>query len=146
MCSSKYITRSLTEIPLIGQPIAELKCSTLPTNGEVLKYFFYIKNNSQHYSQLQGKGKLEGMQAKMVVNHVAIFWEKCNLPMCDKDYAKRKVINLYKDWASLNKHYRRLKLESPAYMKSIDIFKEKLEKLFDVAHPQNEKKTVGIFG
>ena len=54
MCSSKYITRSLTEIPLIGQPIAELKCSTLPTNGEVLKYFFYIKNNSQHYSQLQG--------------------------------------------------------------------------------------------
>ncbi|KAL4720394.1 hypothetical protein ACJJTC_002056 [Scirpophaga incertulas] len=118
-------TRNQSEIWLIGQLLYELSQSTLPSIGEVLRYFFYYKNEEK---------KSIRESATLTACGVINLWEKAGIPIQLKKHVISKIEKLFKEWQNLKKNKENKKKRSEALKTKEQNWQQKLEDLFDIAH------------
>lgn len=118
-------TRNQSEIWLIGQLLSELSQSTLPSIGEVLRYFFYYKNEEK---------KSIRESATLTACGVINLWEKAGIPIQLKKHVISKIEKLFKEWQNLKKNKENKKKRSEALKTKEQNWQQKLEDLFDIAH------------
>ena len=73
MAKVKLRTRSATDMWLIGHP-SQISGSKLPTNGQVLRYFYYIQSEPDN----AGNPRNEAL-AYEVVDTVSVFWNMARI-------------------------------------------------------------------
>ena len=123
----KVTLRNDTNIIFVGQPAADITGSQLPTNSQVLKYFFWLKFNT--------KWSPHDELAYKVLAKVLEFWNQAQLPTMWNENAKKKVMNLWQKWKTLQKHSSR---NSETEEKKRKEFQLQLDGLFDIAAPNAE--------
>lgn len=75
-------TRNQSKVWLIGQLLSELSQSTLPSIGEVLRLFFYYKNEEK---------KSIRESATLTACGVINLWEKASIPIQLKKHIISKI-------------------------------------------------------
>lgn len=118
-------TRNQSKVWLIGQLLSELSQSTLPSIGEVLRLFFYYKNEEK---------KSIRESATLTACGVINLWEKASIPIQLKKHIISKIEKLFKVWQNLKKNKENKKKRSEALKKKEQNWQQKLEDLFDIAH------------
>ncbi|GBP33328.1 hypothetical protein EVAR_30917_1 [Eumeta japonica] len=118
-------TRNKTDIWLIGQPSPQLVQSKLPTIIEVLRVFFYYKNEEK---------KSVRDSANSTSCDVLALWTKAGIPTRIKKHVIAKIENYYKQWANLKKNKENKKKRSETLKNKEQVWKNKLLHLFDIAH------------
>ncbi|XP_076060300.1 uncharacterized protein LOC143036625 [Oratosquilla oratoria] len=114
--------RRAASVWLLGHSEEELTGSRLPSNGQVLKHFFY------HHFDLKC---MKSESAKAVVEAVFLFWAKAQIPTTTLFYAKKKLTDLVTKYEGLKKN--RLRDSENQRMKE-QMFCDDLDEIFDVAH------------
>ncbi|XP_076055835.1 uncharacterized protein LOC143033967 [Oratosquilla oratoria] len=114
--------RRAASVWLLGHCEEELTGSRLPSNGQVLKHFFY------HHLNLKCT---KSESAKAVVEAVFLFWAKAQMPTTTLFYAKKKLTDLVTKYEGLKKN--RLRDSENQRMKE-QMFCDDLDEIFDVAH------------
>lgn len=120
--SSAPVTRSQSTVWLVGEPIATISGHKLPSNGDVIRRFFFIH-------RVENKTVRES--ASVVTDEIDVFWNKARIPTKDRQHVISKVENLFGEWRKLLKGKCRRSL--PQVQKE-SAFVEELNNLFDVAH------------
>lgn len=117
---SKKRLRSDDHIFLIERSTHQIVGSKLPSNRQVLQVFFY---NKSVWSD-------ENKCARLVIDEVAIFWQKARIPTSSMWYCTQKMIKLYEKWKSLNKSSTR---RTETQVNNETEFLNVLDDLFDIA-------------
>ena len=120
-------TRMQTDICLIGQPLASLVRSKLPSNGEILGRLFHLLR--------QEKRTLHDA-VTVVDSEMMIFWNQARIPVTQSQHRIQRLKSLYEEWRRLGKSKSRI---TPAEEKRRTDFTNMLENLFDVAHVDSMK-------
>lgn len=81
------LTRSATEIPLIGFSEPQILGAKLPTLEQVLKVYFHFLNPMKSRES-----------AKRTVREVIIFWEKAGIPIRDEQHCVAKLEKVVDEW------------------------------------------------
>lgn len=87
-------TRNQSKVWLVGQLLSKLNQSTLPSIGEVLRLFFYYKNEEK---------KIIRESATLAACEVIHLWEKVSIPIQLKKHVISKIEKLFKEWQNLKK-------------------------------------------
>lgn len=112
---------SCKPIFLIGTPNSNVFGRKLPTVKEVMSVFFY------HHVVL--KETIRKSAGNTIVK-VEKQWHSAGLPVCGRENAVKKLIELHFKWKGLQKN--KSKKNSPAQMKNQSLFQTKLAELFDI--------------
>lgn len=115
-------TRNRDAIYLINHDDSQIVGAKLPSNRQVLKVLFYnlrkVKLNLRS-------------SAHLVVKEVEVFWEKARIPTRKFQHCVEKLEALYNEWKVLQKSSKR---RSEVQEQKENIFVEKLDDIFDIAH------------
>lgn len=114
--------KSRDSIYLVGYETEQILGAKLPSNRQVLSVLFYNMRNV--YRDLR-------RSLKLVIQEVAIFYEKSGIPMRKESNAMDKLESLYNRWRKLDKNKKR---EKGKQKENEESFKNSLDDLFDVAH------------
>lgn len=79
---------------LIGNKISDLNAEVLPSNKDVLSFYFYLT---------KVKKKTATVSLNEVVSKCQMIFKKHDLKYERKDYSIKKLKNLLKQWLSLSK-------------------------------------------
>jgi len=82
-------TRSATEIWLIGNSISYLNTSCLPTNGDVMRYFFHIFKN---------QNATTNDAVKRTIEAVTEIWLKSGIPMKSSWLHSKQLLKIFESW------------------------------------------------
>ena len=94
------VLRKDTEIWLIGRPSEKFPSSTIPTRGDVIRFFFYLKDGPMtHEKHVSNNGTI----ADRVVFKVQKQWDKAGIATQRKDKVKAKILQLYDEYRLLQK-------------------------------------------
>ena len=93
-------TRSATEIWLIGSSKSDLNISCLPTNGDVMRYFFHIFKNQNATTTDAVKRTIEA---------VTEIWLKSGIPMESSWLHSKQLLNVFESWKKFLKVRRAIK-------------------------------------
>lgn len=107
---------------LIGKCEPKIVGVKLPSNKQVLQFFFY---NTRY------KNKTINESARQVVKEILPFWEKGRIPTPNERTCVAKVIKLYNEWRSVQKHN---KSKYASHTQKRAEFIDNLNDLFDIAH------------
>ena len=102
----------------------------LPTNGQVLKLYFAIRNSDKF--SLMPSSKL----SEMVCNLTLKYWTMANIITVDFRTVKARMVKLLSLYERLVKNKTMM---NPAQVKQREGFVDNMEKLFDIASPQAEQ-------
>lgn len=117
-------TSSETEILFIGQVSPHILGAKLPTNKQLLSFFFYNLNSKRlSYREC----------ARIAVKEAIIIWEKAGIPIRHEQHCVQKLETLYQEWATLRKNRNR---NSENQRKKETEFKNKLPIVFDISHAE----------
>ncbi|KAK4871560.1 hypothetical protein RN001_015684 [Aquatica leii] len=122
---ASVVTRNKTNIWLIGQSLRKLNPTKLPFISEVLRLFFYYKNEER-------KTILES--ATVTACEVIGLCEKANIPIRLKKHVITKIRKHFKEWQNLKKNKENKNKRSEALKNKEQDWQPKLEDLFDIAH------------
>jgi len=119
---AKLVTRSQSDVYLIGQPISQFGGLVLPTTNEVLQvYYFYHKNEN-----LTQSNAIEN-----VVDQIILIWNKARVPCAEKRNIIRKLELLLQKYRNICRNKTRKGVSQKAKEEE---FKCQIRSLFDVAH------------
>ena len=121
------VTRSKTDIWLIGQIQEELPGNVLPTNGDVLRTFFY------HHQTCK---KTITESAKYTSEEAIGIWNKARIPTTYQPHVVAKLKAVVEEYGLIKKNKSR---DSDAQRSRQKDFGEKAGKLFDIAHKDADK-------
>ena len=79
-------------------PIEQFSGVNLPTNGEVLRRFFSIKDNSEINNLKNNE------ISKQIYDELQGLYNKIPITMKAKNFGARKICDLYEKWRSINRH------------------------------------------
>lgn len=122
--SSRHKLRKDSHIPLVGTVSCQIVGSKLPSNRQVLRVLFYnvrVVNLTMKES------------ADLVIQEVAIFWQKARIPMRQSFHCVKKLLTLYEDWKKIQKNVNRRAVSIKEEQRR-DHFSEIMDNLFDIAH------------
>ena len=122
MAKSKPRTRSATDLWLIGQP-SQISGSKLPTNGQVLRYFYFIQSEPDN----DGNPRNETL-AYEVVDAVSVFWNMARIKTKLRHNSMRQLMTIVEDYKLLCRSKHR---EKDAGGKRA-AFLDKLGQLYDI--------------
>ena len=129
------ITRSraekLPEHPVLGKLLPTLDpqyLSPLPTNGDALRHYFFLKQGEK-------RNEKPSDVMKLVVKKIEKFWNKAGIPVSEtkNGKGKRMLESLIKDLLTCRKYTPKKKENIAKFLKKIDL-------LFDIAHQDAEEK------
>lgn len=109
--------RSQTEIWLLGHVIESLPVNRLPTKGDVLRYFFFLKNGplkAEKYA-LSNNSIFD-----KVVDETIDVWTKTGIPLQRKDKVKNKLVKLFESYRNLQRHKNRKNTQSRDFVESLN--------------------------
>ena len=115
-------TRSKSDIWLVGSEENQITGSKLPSNGQVLSYFFH------HHKTLKMTVRYS---STVVVKDVAEYWAKARIPIRQEQHCISKVEQLFNRWAGLKKNAKR---RTDTQRANEAAFVDELDNLFDIAH------------
>lgn len=115
------LTRSATEIPLIGFSEPQILGAKLPTLEQVLKVYFHFLNPMKSRES-----------AKRTVREVIIFWEKAGIPIRDEQHCVAKLEKVVDEWKKIKKNMKNRK--TGAQKKREEEFTTSLKQVFDISH------------
>ena len=110
-------TRSSTKIWLIGSPKSVLISSCLPSNGDVLRHFFYF---------LKSHNLKKAEAAKQEAKVVSDIWIKSGIPMKSNWLHCKQLLEMHDKWEKLKNNKNR---ESDTEKSKRKKFCEDLQKL-----------------
>ncbi|KAK4876617.1 hypothetical protein RN001_009123 [Aquatica leii] len=119
------VTQNKTNIWLIDQSLPNLNPIKLPSISEVLRLFFYYKNEER---------KTILKSATVPACEVIGLWEKASIPIRFKKHVISKIRKHFKEWQNLKKNKENKKKRSEALKNKEQDWQQKLEDLFDIAH------------
>ena len=120
--SSSHILRKHFYVSLVGYISIQIIGAKLSSKRQALNVFFY----NLRVVKLTAKES-----AALAIQEVSIFWQKARIPTRRNDHCVDKLIKLYGEWKSLQKHLTRTAAKGKAKR---DIFVEMMDDLFDIAH------------
>lgn len=120
--SGGIVTRTNTDVWLVGQQLQAFTGNKLPSNGEVLRRLFYL---------IRTEEKAVKDASRIVLDELKSFWEKARIPIIADRNAIPRIEKEYNVYRSLLKGKSR---RSAPQVQKEDAFKEKLQDLFDIAH------------
>lgn len=116
-------------IYLIGYESDEIAGVKLPTNEQVLSFFFFKLRTI----------KLSVSQSALdTVKEVEAFWNRAKIPMNCRENCVRKLKAIYKEWYNLSKSRKRKSVTQANNEKK---FKCKLKETFSTGFPNNSALT-----
>ena len=92
------LTRSKTDVWLIGQPEPHLPENVLPTTADVLKTFFYFHKLSK---------KTISESASLTANQLIDVWNKARIPMTYQPHVVSKIKSLGAEYILMTKNKSR---------------------------------------
>ncbi len=120
--ASAVVTRTETEIWLVGQQIDAFTGRKLPSNGDVLCRLFHL---------IRSQSNTLRDAARNVFTELKLFWDQARIPTIADYNGVNKIDKMYYDWRALNKGNTR---RSEPQVHKEEAFKELLPDLFDIAH------------
>lgn len=130
--SSGYSLRSDECIWLLGNYVTSFTSHKIPTKGEVLRYFCYLKDGPMKHEK---HVYFNGAVAEKLRTEIQIQWEKAGIVTQRKDKVKLKILNLYDEYRKLQKNKG-----STSNQKKETKFLFDLDSYFFVAHSDAERK------
>lgn len=127
-----YVLRKDNDIWLIGMPIPELPASRIPTKGDVIRLFFYLKDGPMKHEK---HVSFNGAVADRVVLEIQQQWAKTGIEIQRKDKVKAKILDLYDNYRTLQK-----KKGCKSNETKEKLFTEELSHYFFIAHQDAEAK------
>jgi len=127
---AQRVLRKDDDVWLIGTPISELPASRIPTKGDVIRLFFYLKDGPMKHEK---HVSFNGAVADRVVFEVQQQWTKTGIKIQRKDKVKAKILDLYDNYRTLQK--RKGSKSNEAKEK---VFTEELAHYFFIAHQEAE--------
>lgn len=110
------------DIYLLGSVDYSIRGAKLPSNGQVLRVFFYLCRIV----------KLEPREsARLAVREALIFWKKARIPTRQDYHCVEKLLEMHEDWKAIAKSKKR---SNELQKKREKTFVDKLDNLFDIAH------------
>lgn len=107
---------------LIGYMKHQITGSKLPSRGDCLKVLMYnLRMTKLNLNE----------SAALVTDECLVFWRKARIPTQEPHKCKEKLKKLYEEWRSLSKN---MKKKSEYLKKKENVFLNKLDDLFDIAH------------
>lgn len=120
------------DIWLLGKPILELPACRIPTKGDVIRLFFYLKDGLMKHEK---HSSCNGAVADKVVIEVQQQWAKTGIEIQRKDKVKAKILDLYDNYRTLQK-----KKGCKSNEEKEKIFSEELKQYFFIAHQDAQAK------
>ena len=120
--AAQCVTRTKTDIWLIGQAHQEVPNNVLPTIGDVLRTFFYYHHVCKRTISESAKGTSD---------EVLRIWNKARIPTTYHPHIVAKLKGLVEEYSLIKKNKSR---ESDTQIARQKDFTERLDKLFDIAH------------
>lgn len=120
------------DVWLIGKPISELPACRIPTKGDVIRLFFYLKDCLMTYEK---HVSCNGAVADRVVSEVQQQWAKTGIETQRKDKVKSKILDLYDKYRILQK-----KKGCKSNDAKEKVFTEELTQYFFIAHQEDQAK------
>lgn len=131
-CAETPTLRSETELWLLGKNISELPPSRIPTKGDVLRYFCYLKDGPMKHEKFIN---FNSAIADKMCAEVQLQWTKAGIESQRKDKVKAKILDLYESYRVIKKHKGRKSNE-----KKEQSFVDDMKNYFFVAHRDAEHK------
>ena len=115
MSENKKVTLRKDSTRFLGLiPLESFSGLNLPTNADILRRFFHIRDNSQ-------KKRTFRSIAEEIYNELEVIHDKGPFPMKKKSYSLTKICNLHKKWESLEKN------KKTSSEKTVKIFQSELD-------------------
>ena len=125
--SKGKVTRSNDNIFLIGHPCDTISGARLPSGRDVMRNFiFYHRSEKLSINE----------SANCVYDQLLPFWNKCRLPVRQKNHIIKKIRDLYGEQVNLMKHKKR---NNPTDQANQSRYTEKIDKLFDISHANSNQ-------
>lgn len=125
-CSNQAVlTRTKTEIWLVGQISSQLNQTKLPTVREALSVFFYYK---QELNQTVKESTYS------TVNDIQQIWDKARIPTRQKIHIVQKLEKIFNEWKNLKKNKENKAKRSESLKQRECLWQQKIDELFDIAH------------
>lgn len=106
-------------IYLIGDIDYQIQGNKLPSNLQVFKLLFFNTRVLQHNLKTS---------VALVIKETETYWGKAGIPTKRSDHSQEKLLKLYKNWRTLQKH------SGKAWnLEKEKCFSENLNNLFDIA-------------
>jgi hypothetical protein len=115
-------TRSRTLVYLIGSTDSVINGNKLPSNGQMLKVFFY------NHTELK---KTVHDAAVTTIDMAIPFWDRARIPLRARQHLITKLENLFGKWKTLKKTKNH---NTDKQKKDEAVFCESLDDLFVMAH------------
>ena len=126
-CSSRPITRKMTDYWLIGHPSASISGSKLPDCRQVMKHFLHLRHDMENI-----KNKVSNDEISYIVaDTVTVFWQMARIKTKTRQNCMIDVLSLWREWDSLMKNKGRPTDPGGKRAK----YKLKLDGLFDIGAP-----------
>ena len=109
---------------LVGETSEAIRGSKLPSNRQVLSRFYFL-----HYYEFQTIRE----SATTTARELLVVWGKARIPVRQEYHVVSKVKEIFSEWQSLLKNKNRFTATENSKR---DVFLEKLDELFDVAHTE----------
>jgi hypothetical protein len=128
----RCVLRKDHDVWLIGQPISELPASRIPTKGDVLRLFFYLKDGPMKQEK---HVSCNGAVADRVFLEVQQQWSKTGIEIQRKDKVKAKILELYDNYRTLQK-----KKGCKSNEAKEKVFTEELTQYLFISHQEAQAK------
>lgn len=122
---SEPALRSKSKIWLLGNTLETLPSNRAPTKGEVLRYFFYLKEGPLSNEKYSSSNKTIFSK---ITNDLSAIWAKTGIKTQRKDKVQQKICVLYESYRTLMKHKDR-KDKSNTFLTELDEY-------FYIAHQE----------
>jgi hypothetical protein len=120
------------DVWLIGKPISELPACRIPTKGDVIRLFFYLKDGLMKHEK---HVSCNSAVADRVVVEVQLQWAKTGIEIQRKYKVKAKILYLYERYRTLQK-----KKGCKSNEEKEKVFSEELTQYFFIAHQEAQMK------
>jgi hypothetical protein len=126
------VVRCETTVWLLRKVIEKLPTCQIPTQGDVLRYFFYLKDGPMKHEKFRN---FNGAVAEKVLVDVQKQWEMAGIETQRKDKVKSKILDLYGRYRLVQKSKGKESNEQKEQS-----FTEDMTKYFFIAHQNAQHK------
>ena len=120
----KKVTRSATDVFLVGKASDRIAGSQLPTVRQMFRYFLHLQNDAKIH-----KIKIINEEiVYQVIDDVLVFWQMARIKTITRQNAATKFMKIVATHRNLSRHKARV--EDPNGLRKK--FEDELDKLFDI--------------
>jgi hypothetical protein len=121
-------TRKMVNCPVFGAP-KDLADTVLPTNGDILKYYLWVK----HDLHLIRPRDAVAIISEKVANKIEELWQRASIPVVSHARILQLIRANHEKYRKLLKPFKG-RQKDPSYKRKLQVFREEESvKLFDIA-------------